>query len=454
MQTSLTRVAQTATAGILLLGLAACGGSAVSGGGESTAGSAASSAATSGEATPQTEASGATGEPIKIGVLATLTGPFAQLGQDGVDGVNIALDEIDWKVGDRPIELYVESTDATAASAISKARTLIERDGVELVVGPLSGAEGQAIKDGAGEWPDVTFVVAGSAAENITMRGIAGNVWRTSYSGQQPMYALGEYAAEQGYNKIVIIAEDYDFPHAQVGGFMLTYCSSGEGEITNKFWTPIGTSDYSSMLAQIPNDTDALFVALGGTDMVNFINQADEFGQLGDVPILGGTVAVDATQLASVGEKLDGVVSGSIMSGDIDTEEFRQLDAAFQEIRGRAPSLFTENYYRGTKWALLALAEVDGNIEDQTAYREALQNTAFVAPASAVSFDEYHNVVTDTFLNKVANVNGEWRNTVMETIPQVSQFWTYDPEWFQAQPEFGRDYPADCGSIRSALGES
>lgn len=440
------RAARGVAAAFLLCGLAACGGSAVQGGGENSPATDAGS--------PRSEASDATGEPIRIGVLATLTGAFAQLGQDGVDGVNIALDEIEWKVGDRPIELFVESTDSTAASAISKARTLIERDGVEIVIGPLSGAEGQAVKDGAGEWPDVTFVIAGSAAENITMRGIAPNVWRTSYSGQQPMYALGEYAAAEGHGKIVTIAEDYDFPHAQVGGFMLTYCSSGEGQVTDKFWTPIGTSDYSSILAQIPSDTDALFVALGGTDMVNFINQADEFGQLGDVPILGGTVAVDATQLASVGEKLDGVVSGSIMSGDIDTEEFRQLDAAFQEIRGRAPSLFTENYYRGTKWSLLALDEVGGNIEDQDAFRTALQGTSFVAPASEVHFDDFHNVVTDTFLNKVADVNGEWRNTVIETIPQVSQFWTYDPEWFQAQPEFGRDYPADCDSVRSALSGS
>jgi branched-chain amino acid transport system substrate-binding protein len=394
-----------------------------------------------------TSSSSATGEPIKIGVLATLTGSFAQLGQDGVDGVNIAMDEVGSQVAGRPIELYVESTDATAESAITKTRTLVERDGVDIVLGPLSGAEGQAVKDGADEWPDVTFVVAGSAAENITMRGIKDNVWRTSYSGQQPTYGLGEYAAEQGYKKIVTIAEDYDFPYAQVGGFMLTYCTGG-GEVSKELWTPIGTSDYSSLLSQIPDDTDALFVALGGTDMVNFVNQADEFGKLGEIPILGGTVAVDATQLASVGDKLEGVVSGSIMSGDIDTPEFRQLDSAFEKLRGRAPSLFTENYYRAAKWTLLALDEIGGNVEDQDSFRTTLQSTSFTAPASKVSFDDFHNVMTDTFLNKVSNVDGEWRNTVIKTFPQVSQFWTFDPEWFQQQPEFSRDYPANCQQIR------
>src|SRR5665647_3138107 len=119
------------------------------------------------------------------------------------------------------------------------------------------------------------------------------NVWRTSYAGQQPTYALGQYAADQGYKKVVTIAEDYDFPYAQVGGFMLTYCTEADDtEVARKFWTPIGTSDYSSIITQIPDDADALFVALGGTDMVNFVHQLSEYGQLGELPILGGTVAV------------------------------------------------------------------------------------------------------------------------------------------------------------------
>jgi branched-chain amino acid transport system substrate-binding protein len=145
--------------------------------------------------------------------------------------------------------------------------------------------------------------------------------------------------------------------------------------------------------------------------------------------------------LASVGSLLKGVVSGSIMSGDINTPEFRKLDAAFSKLRGRAPSLFVENYYRAAKWAILALQKVNGKIEDQKAFRDALQNTSFNAPASFVSFDAYHNVVTDTFLNKVVNINGEWRNSVIKTYPKVSQFWTFNPEEYQKQPPYGRDFP-------------
>ena len=438
------RLAVATIAGLCAFALASCGGDSTGDAGTTGA------TETSGDST--SASTSASDDTIKIGVLATLTGAFATLGQDGVDGVNIALEEFGGEINGKKIELFVEGTDTTAQSAIDKTRALIGRDGVDIVVGPLSGSEGQAVKDAAPEWPDVTFVVAGSAAENITMRGIEPNVWRTSYSGQQPTYALGRYAVNQGYEKVVTIAEDYDFPYAQVGGFMLTYCTEGDNtEVPEKFWTQIGTSDYSSIITQIPDDADALFVALGGTDMVNFVNQLAEYGQLGELPILGGTVAVDATQLASVGEKLDGVISGSIMSGDVDTPEFRELDQKFSELRQRPPSLFVENYYRGMKWTLLALEEVGGDISDLEAFRAALQDTSFTAPASPVSFDEFHNVMTDTFLNKVENVDGEWRNVVVETIPQVSQFWTYDPEWFQSQPEFASNYPATCQAVRDSL---
>lgn len=380
-------------------------------------------------------------EPIRIGVLASLTGPFAQLGADGVDGVNLAIEEFGGQIAGRPIELYIEDDAADPNTSIEKTRALVNRDNVEIVLGPLSGSAGEAVKNNADEWPDTTIIVAGAAAEDITMRGVKPNVWRTSYTGAQPMFPLGDWAYANGYETVVTIAEDYAFPYAQVGGFMHTFCAAG-GHVPQKFWVPIGTSDYSSIFPQIPQDVDAIYVALGGTDAVNFVTQMDEYGLLGDIPFLGGTVTIDAAQLASVGDLLDGVVSGSIMTGDLTTPEFKSLDERFGALRGRAPSLFVENYYRATKWALLALQRVYGNVEDQEAYRAALQATSFVAPASFVYFDDHHNVMTDIYLNQVKNINGEWRNSVISVYPMVSQFWTDDPAEYESQPPYSRDFPS------------
>ncbi len=380
-------------------------------------------------------------EPIRIGVISSLSGAFAQMGADGVDGVELALEEFGNEIAGRPVELFIEDGAMSPSTAVEKTRALVNRDEVQIVLGPLSGAAGLAVKNGADEFPDTTIIVAGSAAEDITMRGVAPNVFRTSYTGAQPTFPLGDYAYEQGYRRVAIVAEDYAFPYAQVGGFMKTFCARG-GTVPEKFWVPIGTSDYSSIVAQIPQDVDALFVALGGTDAVNFIQQMDEFGLLDQIDILGGTVTVDATQLASIGELMEGVVSGSIMSGQINTEAFEELDRRFSELRDRPPSLFVENYYRAAKWAILALEDMDGRIEDQEAFRTELLQTSFQAPGSFVSFDAYHNVVPDVYLNRVERVGDEWRNVPFRTYARVSQFWTFDPEEYQAAPAYDRDTPS------------
>jgi branched-chain amino acid transport system substrate-binding protein len=379
-------------------------------------------------------------EPIRIGVISSLSGPFAQLGEDGVDGIKIALEEVGNKIGGREIQLFVEDDGADPSTAIEKVRALVNRDKVQLILGPLSGSAGQAVKDAADEWPNATIVVAGAAAEDITMRGIKPNVFRTSYTGAQPTFPLGDYAYKQGYRNVAIVAEDYAFPYAQVGGFMSTFCSLG-GKVPKKFWVPIGTSDFSSIFPDL-SGIDAVFVALGGTDAVNFFQQMEGFGLIGKVKILGGTVTVDATQLTSVGELLDGVVSASIMSGQIDTPAFKALDEKFRSKRDRAPRCSRKT----------TIARPSGPFSPSTTWAEgsrtripsarSCMRPALPLPASWVSFDQHHNVVTDVYLNQVKNVGGEWLNVPIRTYSTVGQFWTFDPKEYQAAPSYNRDLPA------------
>ena len=64
---------------------------------------------------------------------------------------------------------------------------------------------------------------------------------------------------------MALIAEDYSFPYTQVHGFMAEYCKAG-GKVTHKAWVPLGTKDYSSVIAKLPHDVDAVCVVLGGAD--------------------------------------------------------------------------------------------------------------------------------------------------------------------------------------------
>ena len=209
-------------------------------------------------------------ETIRIGVLATLEGAFTALGEDGVRGVELAVAGMDSMVAGNDIEILVQSTDTTPDSAIRGARRLIAQDGVQMIVGPLSGAVGIAIRDFSREYPDVTFVNGVSGAQDTTLREPSENFFRFNTEGAQWMAGLADYIYnEKGYRSLAVLAEDYSFPYTQVFGLLEPFCRlGGEAAVDDRFWVPIGNGDYSSVIAALPDDVDAIYVALGGSDAV------------------------------------------------------------------------------------------------------------------------------------------------------------------------------------------
>src|SRR5215475_14046941 len=215
-------------------------------------------------------------DSIKVGLLATLEGPFTVLGQDGVRGAEMALKEANMMAGGKKIEIIKGSSDASPDSAVKAARKLVEQDGVAILIGPLSGDEGLAVKDYAKTQPGVTFVNGTSAAQDTTLRDPAPNFSRFTTDGAQWMAGLGDYVYNtKGYKRVATVAEDYSFPYTQVFGFMAAFCKAG-GKLPSKSWVPIGNKDFSSIVASIPDDIDAIYVALGGADAVNFLSQYDQ----------------------------------------------------------------------------------------------------------------------------------------------------------------------------------
>ena len=252
-------------------------------------------------------------QTIKIGLLATLEGPFTVLGQDGMRGAELALKEHNYMAGGKKIEIIKGSSNATPDSAVAAARKLVEQDKVDILVGPLSGDEGIAVKGYAKGQSKVTFINGASAAQGTTLQDPAPNFFRFSTEGAQWQAGLGTYAFSKGYKRAVVIAEDYSFPYSQVQGFMVEFCKAG-GKVIDKNWVPLGTKDYSSVIAKLPKDIDAIYVALGGSDAVNFLSQYEQSG--GDKPMIGGSITVDQTVLSFKGKRRDGMI-GTLSAGPI-----------------------------------------------------------------------------------------------------------------------------------------
>ncbi|MCZ7596661.1 MAG: ABC transporter substrate-binding protein [Gammaproteobacteria bacterium] len=389
-------------------------------------------------------------DSIKMGALATLEGAFTVLGEDGMRGVRLALEEAGYEAGGKKIELITGSSDASPDSAVRAARKLVEQDGVQVLVGPLSGSEGLAVKDYAKTQPNVTFLNGSSAAQDTTLREPAENFFRFSTDGAQWMAGLGEYVYnEKGYRKVAVLAEDYSFPYTQVFGFLEPFCRlGGEAPLDARFWVPIGNKDYSSVIAALPDDVDAIYVALGGADAVNFLTQYEQAG--GDLPLIGGSITVDQTVLGSKGRARDFVI-GTPSAGPIsDTWDDPRWNAFVEAYKAQfpdgfpSPSLFAHAYYVNTKAALIALDEVGGDLSDGGAkYREVLSSLEFDTPTGMVHLDERRNAVADMFLTEVIEgPDGNLLNKTIEVIPQVSQTLGLSYEEFLAYGQVGRENPS------------
>lgn len=388
-------------------------------------------------------------DTIKMGALATLEGAFTVLGEDGMRGVKMALEEFNYTAGGKKIELITGSSDASPDSAIRAVRKLVEQDGAEVVIGPLSGSEGLAVKDYAKTQPNVTFLNGTSAAQDTTLRNPAPNFFRFSTDGAQWMAGLGEYAyKEKGYRKVAVLAEDYSFPYTQVFGFLEPFCRlGGKSPIDARFWVPIGNKDYSSVIAALPDDVDAIYVALGGADAVNFLTQYEQSG--GDLPLIGGSITVDQTVLGSKGKTrkfVIGTPSAGPISDTWDDPRWKKFVAEYQKMFPDgfpSPSLFAHGYYVDTKAALLALDEVKGDLSDGgKKYRAALSKLSFDTPTGMVSVDERREGIADIFLTEVVEgPNGNLVNKTIKVIPQVNQTLGVPYDEFLKYGQVGRENP-------------
>lgn len=389
---------------------------------------------------------------IHIGGLATLEGPFADPGEDGLRGMELAFEQFGWEIDGKTIEFTRASSDGTPDVALESARRLVEQDEVDILVGPLSGSEGIRLAQYAKEQPGTTFLNGGSAAVETTLVDPAENFYRFNTDGAQWTAPLGEHLVEErGWDNIVIVSEDYSFPYAQIFGFMATFCEAG-GVVSDKFFVPVGNNDYSSVIAQLPQaggEVDGMYVVLGGSDAVNFLTQYAQMG--GELPIVGGTNAVDQTVLSARGQArqlLPGVLASGPVSDNADTEAWTDFVEAYRDHFGDeglpSPSVFAYNYYTSTLAALTALDEVDGDLSDDHAdLREALDSLELQSPTGTVTLNDNRQATAAIFINEIVeDENGDLTTEPLERVENVDQFLGLGEEAYRELGLPSRDNPS------------
>ena len=378
--------------------------------------------------------------PIKVGFLVPLSGPYVQNGRDILNGFLLALDEIGYRAGGRPIQLIVEDDEAIPAVGLTKARKLIERDKVHLMAGALLSSTGYALAPyiDAMRVPMVYPVVS---ADDLTQRKRSKWIVRTGWSASQPNHAFGEYAYRVlKLRKVATVALDYAFGWESVGGFERTFEAQG-GRITQKIWAPVSVHDFAPYLAQISRDVDAVYALVLGRAALQFMRQYQEFGLKERVFLIGGGTTTDEHVLPSMGDEALGVITALHYSAALDTSANRKFAAAYRARYKKVPSYYAESMYSGAKWLVAAADAVHGNVEDSPAFLEALRSVRVVdLPRGPVRLDVYGSPIENVYIRRVERVNGELQNTVIETFPSVSQFWKYDPASYLEEPLYSRGY--------------
>lgn len=386
------------------------------------------------------------GEPIRIGYLYPLTGSVAASGQDAVDGHELFWEERGYEVAGRSVEVEARDTACDPDTGISQARSLIERDNVDVLIGPLCGHVGPAVAS-VSEETGVPLLVDIAASDELTQRNPVDTMVRVGWSASQVSHPFGHYMYhELDCRNANFIAQDYTFGQENAMGAMASFEDEG-GDVINVSWVPLGTTDYGPYLGAIPDETDCVIPMVVGADRLRFFEQMFDFG-IDQQFEVHGLYLFQADVVPELDDRAVGMTSMSlnyIEGAEIpENEEFVN---AFAEKTGRLPAHFAEGSYTASLVAATAIEELDGNVEDSDAFLEAVRNVEVQTPRGPLVFDEYDNPIQNVYIAEIQQVDhpvlGEdtLMNVPVHTYEDVSQFWTWEPEEYLERPPYDTEHP-------------
>ena len=424
----------------------------------------------------ETAAADATGDQtVRLGILGQCEGPFGGFHEDTVAGVSLALANYagaevsstttaldGWsnaEVNGTPIELVgIGCGDDTPDTIIGEVRQLVEQQDANVVIGPLSGDEGIAVAEYANANPDVTFLSGIAGSQEPTLEVQAPNYFRFHGDGAIWNAGMGDILHNQeGWDTVAVIADDYSFGHTSAAGFIADFCGVG-GEVTTRVFPPLGTTDYSSFVQQLPDpdEVDGYFWVVGGTGtqaaLEAFVNAKGDL--TGDQH--AGNLFFNPDLAQALGTDISGAYVGGFASfpGDVQTPEIEEYLASADDtwetlasgITGGEPGPpsaaagfgFMYGYYSAGVALVEGLQETGGDPSAEP-LQEALANLTVELPYGDVSLDENRSGVVDVALSQLIERDGEIVQETVAIIPEVDQ--TFGGTFGTDTPPPSRDFP-------------
>jgi branched-chain amino acid transport system substrate-binding protein len=383
-------------------------------------------------------------EELRIGFIAPMTGIFAQIGKDMVNGFQMYLDEHGNKLGGATVKFVVEDNQGKGDAAVTKAKKLVLSDKAQIFIGGLLASTGYALAPVSNE-EKTLYIPSIPAADDLTQRQASKYpyVFRTTWTSSQPHHPLGKWACEQGYKKIVTIAADYAFGYEVVGGFQKAFEDCG-GKIIQKLWPRLGEKDFGPYIPQIKGDADAVFSLMVGPMALQFPKQLRQSGF--KKPVLGGGTSYDEFILPFMGDFAIGDVSALQYSAAIQTPKNEAFVKTYRKKYGKVPSYYSEANYTTAQIIDEAMKKSGGKYPGAKKFIEIMGGLKINAVRGPVHFED-RNPVQNIYIKKVEKTKmfgypkAELWNVVVKTYPNVSQYWTYGKDKFLKQPVYDKNFP-------------
>jgi branched-chain amino acid transport system substrate-binding protein len=379
----------------------------------------------------------AQGASFKLGLLTVKTGPLAQGGIQMEQGTLAFLKERNYTLAGRKVDFVSADTGGNPAGAKTKAQELVEREHVDVILGPLAAFELLAITDYLAQAK--TPLLSLAAAEDLTQRRPNPYFLRASATSAQAMHPMADYAAKElKLKRVMTISEDFAFGYEQMGGFQQTFEDNG-GKIVKKLWPPIVTPDYTPYLAQI-SGCDGVCHGFAGSNPVRFMKQYADFGL--KLPVVTGETGGDDALLRSFGDEAIGMYSCCPYTLDLNTDSNKRFIAAMQKDYLVDPGFYAAGLYVNGQVVEAGLKATGGKTDDKQTFMQALKSVSLTeTPRGPIKFDHLGNVIGDFYVRRLEKSGGKLINKTVKTYNNVSQFWTYDEQKFLAQPVYSRDFP-------------
>jgi branched-chain amino acid transport system substrate-binding protein len=351
-------------------------------------------------------------ENVKVGVIATLSGPPAVLGQQLRNGFALAVKDLGGKLGGRDTEIVVADDELKPDVAVTKVKSLIDRDKVEFVVGPIFSNILGAIEKPVIE-ANVILISPNAGTSTFAGKECNPNLFVTSYQNDQVHEVSGQYAQDSGFKKAIIIVPNYQAGKDAAAGFKHKFT----GEILDEIYVPLGQLDYAAELSRIAAASpDTIYAFLPGGMGVNFVKQYRQAGLADKIPFLSA-FTVDESTLPAQQDAALGMFAGSNWAPNLDNPQNKAFVDAYIKEYNAVPATYAFQAYDAAMLIDSAVRAVKGNLTDKDALRAALAKADFKSLRGAFKFNTNHYPIQNFYLTKVAKrPDGKYETEIVKTV--------------------------------------